>query len=342
MKTHTPFPLHAGFLALVRNEADRQRQNEHFGIAKNYDCACRSFCRFLTSRHLSDIPFAELSPSVVADYEAWMLAQGLCRNTTSCYLRCLQAVYNRYIRSYNIADNRPFQHVYRGVAPTIKRALAPDDLRRLFSLDIASSLCSMGFVPESRPFLSRFSQLQMARDLFVFSFCARGMSFIDLAYLRKSDISGNTITYIRRKTHQPIVVHVEPLMTQIINRYPSNSEYLFPLLVPSADKSILYHQYHRIITWYNDCLSSLGQMSGGINLTSYVCRHSWATAARFCQIPISVISQSMGHHSEHTTEIYLRSLESNVIDSANHHLLQSIFNQPNAVNDNVSTYAYPV
>lgn len=63
----------------------------------------------------------------------------------------------------------------------------------------------------------------------------------------------------------------------------------------------------------------------GLPLTSYVCRHSWATAARRQNIPLHVISQSMGHDNEKTTEIYLKSIEDGEIDQSNRSLLAAVF-----------------
>ena len=54
----------------------------------------------------------------------------------------------------------------------------------------------------------------------------------------------------------------------------------------------------------------------------YVARHSWASIARDEGIPISVISEGMGHDSESTTQIYLASLATQVIDKANKKILR--------------------
>lgn len=54
----------------------------------------------------------------------------------------------------------------------------------------------------------------------------------------------------------------------------------------------------------------------------YICRHSWASIARSMHIPISVISEGMGHDSEATTQIYLASLDPAIIDRANGHILR--------------------
>lgn len=56
----------------------------------------------------------------------------------------------------------------------------------------------------------------------------------------------------------------------------------------------------------------------------YIARHSWASAAKAKNIPLSVISEGMGHESEKTTQIYLASLETSVIDKANKVILESL------------------
>ena len=164
-----------------------------------------------------------------------------------------------------------------------------------------------------------------ARDMFLFSYCTRGMAFVDMAYLRKDDIRGGSIHYIRRKTGQPLCVRMEPCIRQIVDRYADRSEvYVFPML-KSEDPEKTYARYQVALNYYNRQLKQLGRMlhldSG---LTSYVARHSWATAARNHNIPVSVISAAMGHQSEKTTQIYLAMLEDSVIDSANQEIISYI------------------
>ncbi len=61
-----------------------------------------------------------------------------------------------------------------------------------------------------------------------------------------------------------------------------------------------------------------------VNLTMYVSRHSWASAARQRNIPLRVISEGMGHDSETTTQIYLASLDFSAVDKANETVLRSL------------------
>ena len=59
-----------------------------------------------------------------------------------------------------------------------------------------------------------------------------------------------------------------------------------------------------------------------IPLTMHVARHCWASVAKSKNIPLSVISEGMGHDSEETTRIYLASLDTSVVDKANSLILK--------------------
>lgn len=72
-----------------------------------------------------------------------------------------------------------------------------------------------------------------------------------------------------------------------------------------------------------------------IPLTLYVARHSWASAAKAKGIPLSVISEGMGHDSEATAQIYLASLDTSVVDKANNLIIKrsnEVRNIPNSPN----------
>lgn len=314
-----------GFLAFLKNEVERQCENGHLSVANNYASAGNSFRRFLDSKGMKDLSFKKLTSLIVSDYEAWLQSNGLCKNTCSFYVRALQSVYNKAARQQLTVDQQPFRHAYRGVAKTVKRAITPEDIYRLCVLDIHQKLIAQGYKADSCRLAGHQRPLEFARDLFVFSFCARGLTFVDLAFMRKSDIVGGIMTYVRRKTKQRMEVRVEPLMQTIIDRYPSDTAYLFPILTNTDDHRKVYQRYRYAITRYNHCLRQLGEMMGNLKLTSYVARHSWATTAHRQNVPLPVISQSMGHDSVKTTEIYLKSLEGNVIHQMNHKLINQVF-----------------
>ncbi|MCR4922155.1 MAG: site-specific integrase [Bacteroidaceae bacterium] len=319
-----------GFLAFLNSEIERQRHNGHISVANNYSSAAHSFSRFLKTMRKADMTFRRMTPRVISDYEAWLQTSGLCRNTTSFYIRALQSVYHKAVRMGLTDDLRPFSGTYRGVARTSKRAIDMSEVYHLSTLDIRSALLSIGDYGKGKRLDHMQRQLEFARDIFIFCFCARGLTFVDLAHMRKSDIIGNLLVYVRRKTKQRIEVQIEPMMQAVIERYPSNTDYLLPILTKVGNMEAVYQQYRYALGRYNANLDMLGMMLGGLKLTSYVSRHSWASAARQQHVPLSIISQSMGHDSEKTTEIYLKSLDCNVINKTNHDLLNNVFMQPSA------------
>lgn len=321
------------FLNYAVSEALHLKEMGRFSVANNHACAHRRFADFLQSVGQKDVSFKKMKPDLLADFEGWLKSRGICRNTSSCYLRSLSAVWNKAVRD-GLAEGNPFMGTYRGVSKTRKRSIDTDSLCRLRSLDIEAVLTDNGQKAVGTRRRQHIDRLLFSRDLFLFSFCSRGLTFVDMAFLKKTDVKGDVISYVRRKTGQRIEVHVEPQMRDIISRYPTDTPYLFPILTEQNDQRKMYHQYQSAIHLYNKALGELGTMLGGLKLTSYVSRHSWTTMARQDGMGMSVISQALGHDSVRTTEIYIRSLDGNIIDQANHTLLEHVFKNETRNNPN--------
>lgn len=292
-------------LAFMRQQADYLRSCRRFGTARNYCRAMNSLAAYLAGE---DLPFRSFTEQLVDGYNASLEQRGVVRNTISFYMRILRSVYNKAVRQHLVEQTHPFCHVYTGVDRTRKLAVDERIIVRLFRLDLRHS-----------------AALTRARDYFIFSYCTRGMAFVDMAYLRKSDIRNGMIRYTRHKTGQQLSVRIEPVVQRIIDRYAESSGvYVLPVL-RSEESSVAFVQYQTALNYYNrqlKTLSSLLHLERG--LSSYTARHSWATAARNHNIPISVISAGMGHTSERTTQIYLSLLENSVIDRANRQLISML------------------
>ena len=172
--------------------------------------------------------------------------------------------------------------------------------------------------------LSLNPTLDFARDMFMMSFYLRGMSFIDMTYLKKSDLRNGYVTYRRRKTGQQLTIEWTSEMQLVLDKYPENeSDYLLPIIrTPGLNERCAYRNVGYKI---NRSLKLVARMLNlNFRLTMYVARHSWASAAKAKGIPISVISEGMGHDSETTTQIYLASLDTSVVDRANAMILKSL------------------
>ena len=167
-------------------------------------------------------------------------------------------------------------------------------------------------------------RLDFARDMFIMSFMLRGMSFVDMAYLKKKDLANGYITYKRSKTGQQLTIEWTKDMQDILNKYPENeSDYLLPIIRNRGVKD--RYVYRNVGYNINHNLKTIARKLGlSIPLTMYVARHSWASAAKAKGVPLSVISEGMGHDSETTTQIYLASLDTSVVDRANSLILKSL------------------
>jgi len=295
------------FLAFMHQRILQLQSCGHLGTARNYEKARRSFSNYLGGR---DIPFRSMTENLVSDYSSFLFQKGVSRNSVSFYMRILRAVYNRAVNLHLVKQAFPFQDVYTGVAKTLKRAVDEQVISRLSSLDLVPGTLDA-----------------LARDIFLFSYCTRGMSFVDVAYLRRSDLKDGMICYSRKKTGQILYVRIEPDIQSLIDRYAVRdpaSVYVFPILT-DTDPAVSYRQYQNALNRYNRALHRLSEMiPGELRLTSYCARHSWATAARNHNVPITVISAALGHSSERTTQIYLAMLENSVIDNANREIISRL------------------
>jgi len=273
--------------------------------SETYTAALRSFQRF---RKNKDVLLGKMDSDLMVAYEAYLKKSGIKPNSSSFYLRILRAVYNRAVEKQLTPQRFPFKHVYTGVDSTVKRAVPLKTIRRIKEMN-----------------LSRNSSLEFARDMFLFSFYTRGMSFVDMAYLRKADLHGGVLSYRRRKTGQQLFVKWEKCMQEIVDKYDTaQSSYLLPVIKPSRNieerKQYIYAAHN-----INRSLKIIGRwLELSVPLTMYVSRHAWASIAKSKNVPLSVISEGMGHDSEATTRIYLASLDTVAIDRANNMILKSL------------------
>ena len=306
-------------------------KNGQYRTSLHYKATLNSFKRY---RDNKDIALKEIDAEVMRSYEAYLHhTVEVCRNTSSFYLRILRATYNKAVAKGLTPQQHPFSDVYTGIAQTRKRAIPTENVSQIKSLQSVKDL-----TPKE----------EMARDTFLMSFYLRGISFIDLAHLRKSDLKEGYLHYTRSKTRQRLTIRWEKEMQELMEKYQAqtaSSSYLFPFLVDGGnkrqDKTIdkmqeearLYHNAEARISYHLRKLGTniayhlkkIGERIGiKGKLTLYIARHSWATAARDNDVSISVISEALGHHSETTTQIYLGSIKSSEVDDANAKILAAL------------------
>ena len=297
-------PAHEG--SFVRFMEELVARLQHLGkirTSETYAAAAESFMRFRGGR---DLLLNEIDSDLMVEYQTYLRQRGLAMNTVSFYNRILRAAYNRAVEKGLAEQRHPFRHVYTGVDKTVKRAIPLQAIRRIKNLDLSA-----------RP------SLEFARDMFLFSFYTRGMSFIDMAHLRKQDLRNGILSYRRRKTGQQLFIKWEQCMQEIAGKHAAKGSDRLLAIIRTPDNAL--RQYRNALRLVNNKLKTISAMAGlQTNLTMYVSRHSWASIARSKHVPLSVISEGMGHDSETTTQIYLASLDNFLIDRANSMILKNL------------------
>lgn len=285
-----------GFSRCADIYISRLRTEGRYSTAHVYQNAVYSFTKFCGGYNVS---FRQVTRDRLRQYEQYLYENGLKPNTISTYMRMLRSVYNRGVEAGSAPYiPRLFCDVYTGVDVRQKRALPVAELRKLLYED-----------PKS----DRLRRTQSIAAL-MFQFC--GMSFADLAHLEKSALDCNVLRYNRIKTKTPMSVEVldsaKEMLDQLRNRqesHPNCPDYLFGILrgdKKRKDESA-YREYQSALRKFNYCLKDLAKaLHLKSRVTSYTLRHSWATTAKFRGVPIEMISESLGHKSIKTTQIYLK------------------------------------
>jgi len=292
------------FSRFMEECVDRLKRLGRLRTSETYAAAAVSFMRFREGR---DVALDEIDSDLLMEYEAYLRRQGIAMNTVSFYNRILRAAYNRAVDKGLTEQCNPFKDVYTGTEKTVKRAIPLEAVRKIKKMDLSFDTAS-----------------DFARDMFLFSFYTRGMSFVDMAYLKKSDLKNGVLSYRRKKTGQQLFVKWEACMQEIVDKHANvATEYLLPVITcPFSDER---RQYESALHLVNHKLKQIAELAGlSVPLTTYVARHAWASIARSKNIPLPIISEGMGHDSETTTRIYLASLDTSVIDRANEMILEEL------------------
>lgn len=255
--------------------------------------------------------FSDVTTRWLKSFQRYLLGRNLQWNTVSTYMRMLRAVYFRAVDAGKAPYHpRLFKGVYTGTRVTVKRAVDEVTLHRLSAECLPSNDC-----------------LDKTRMLFLLLFMLRGIPFVDIAYLRKCDLRGDTILYRRRKTGTQLVVKVEPEAMDLIEQLRNKDEhslYLFPFISTTGAEA--YRQYQNALRRFNACLKRLCMQTGiGVSLSSYSARHSWATIANYRNYQCELICNAMGHSSVKVTETYLKPHTDERIGQMNRDIISYVF-----------------
>ena len=284
-------------LRYINAQIERKQELKKVGMAAAYKSTRSSLAKFIGC---PDVRMSEVDLAFVRRYEDFLYSNGASGNTVSYYLRNLRSLYNQAVADgYHPRGEYPFAKAQTRPAKTVKRALSRTDMQNLADLNL-----------ENEP------ELEFTRDLYLFSFYAQGMAFVDIVLLKKTDICNGVLTYSRHKSKQLIRIVVTPQMQGVIDKYNTENEYLFPII--SGEYASGYQKYRLALGRINRHLKKIAVVADiKVPLTTYTARHTWATLARDYGAPISVISAGLGHTSEEMTRVYLKDFDVSMLNQVN-------------------------
>ncbi|NOT91958.1 phage integrase SAM-like domain-containing protein [Ferruginibacter sp.] len=290
------------------------KKAKRIGTASSYQGVINVLKTFANGKTLS---FTDINYSFLSRFETDHKSRGNGINGLAVYMRTIRAVYNRAIKE-GVAEKEsyPFIDYKIKTAPTAKRALEWELLNKIV-------ICKI-------PIKHRCFN---ARNYFVASYMMYGMNFADMAFLKKTDIVNGRINYRRQKTSKLYDIKITDSLNKILSYYIElnpDSEYVFPIIKRETAET-----QAKDIVWarkrYNKRLKDIAELCGiETKVTSYVSRHSFATQAMLMEVPVKAISTMLGHSSLKTTETYLQSLPSNVLDDYNARIMKNKKSKPKA------------
>ena len=278
----------------------RLRKEGRYSTAHVYKNALLSFSLFCGTFNVS---FRQVTRERLRRYGQYLYECGLKPNTISTYMRMLRSIYNRGVDTHQAPYvHGLFRDVFTGVDTRQKKAIPISELHMLLNKD-----------PQSE----KLRRTQAIANL-LFQFC--GMPFSDLAHLEKSNLERGLLKYNRTKTGTPMSIEVlesaQNAIGGLYNKSDARSsgypDYLFRILSGAYKRNEegAYREYQSALRRFNNELKSLSRkLRLHSPVTSYTLRHSWATTAKYRGVPIEMISESLGHKSIKTTQIYLKGFE---------------------------------
>lgn len=282
------------------------------GNSRVYRDSLRSLEMFSNGK--LDIPFSHIDIDFLRKYENWLRGRKMKETSLNLYFRTLRSTYNKAIEAKCAKNNNyPFDDfkISKFSTKTEKRAISKDNIKLIMELDLSNQT----------------EYIQLARDLFIFSYLCSGINFADMANLKPSNIVEGRLLYTRQKTNKKINIPLSSEADILINKFKDNTKssgYIFPILHQDIHKSEIqkYNRRKKVLLKVNRALKEIAIIANiDANLSTYTSRHSYATVLKNSGVNIALIGETLGHSDLKTTQIYLDSFENSQIDDAMKNLL---------------------
>lgn len=280
-------------------------REERIGTALAYKDSYNSILQFR-----GNLLFAEVTVSVLHQYEQWMLKKGRSRTTVGIKLRNLRAVFNEAISLGLIKKEKCYPFGRRKYQiPTgkkVKKAIDQEMIGKLYYYEPTSPV------------------LQRAKDFWLFCYFGNGMNPKDVVHLKWKNIQGEYFVFTRAKTERttrtdprPITVYITEDMRAIMEKYGTTDKqlenYVFPIMRDDLNPLKQYERVPVFTKFINDGMREIcGELGIDKSITTIVSRHTFSTQLKRAGVSTEFIQEALGHTDKRTTESYLDSFENEV------------------------------
>jgi integrase/recombinase XerD len=310
-KGNTP-ALGTDFFVLIKSKIKSLKDAGKMGTAKYYNDSLNSISLYETK---SKLDLTEINLQWLEGYEEFLKQRNCIASGIAVRMRAIRTIFNKAVMDGTVnLGYYPFkQYKVSKLKGTKKiRSISESELQAIKALDV-----------------SHDTYLQLAQNLFMFSYYVGGINFVDMMLLKQSNIinNGNRIEYIRAKTKGEFNLKLTPPAKAIIDQYRANAKttgHVFPILnIGNVTPTQIANRKHKMLRRFNKDLKTIGLLANiDFDLTSYVARHSFATHLKDKNIPTDVISEALGHQNIMITQTYLKRFGNDVTDNALDKLLE--------------------
>ena len=255
--------------------------------------------------------FTQISYKDLITIETTLLKRGVSLNGIAVYMRTFRAVCNRAIL-YNVASFEwyPFRKYKIKKEKTTPRTISIEDMRNYFALDIPCN-----------------DKLYVAWCTGKLIFLLRGINLTDILLLKKNNIHNDRIIYKRSKTGKMYSIKILPQVTELIQQFSDNSDYLFGTLRNNKiQRKLDLYYFQEYVKKLNIKLKKIGRLLNNEEpITTYVFRYSYANIAKQLGYSKDLIAEALGHeYGNSVTGIYLEMFDNDIVDGMNINVIHAV------------------
>jgi integrase/recombinase XerD len=245
------------------------------------------------------VAFDQIDTEFIHDLDAWFIGKGHSPKTRHAKLSLLRKFFNDAVDEGLTEGVNPFKKYSVRLKPVKREKLSPADIAAIENL-----------ILEPGP-------VNDARNLFLFAYYCKGQRFMTCVTVKKSAAQNGRIHFKTNKGEKFISVKIHDRLQKILDFYRDLPVFILPYVKElPRDKRDFINLMGNLNAEANACLKIVAALAGiNINLTFHIARHTFAFHLKQKTGNINVIQESLGHSDQRTTEIYLKALDDEFLDS---------------------------